>query len=164
MRIIAIDPGLFASAAFYSPGSTIKSGMRWQFLDVPIVSEKDRRPNVRVLRDWIMKLTPERAYVERVGGMPADGKMQLSIFMRAAGHLEACVDCCDVPMSRITPQVWKTFHKIPTGSGKEFSRQLAMQLCPELKSWLTRKGDHGRAEAALLALYGAHCLAPISPV
>lgn len=163
MRILAIDPGLFASAAFYNPGSSIKSGLRWQFLDVPLVEpEAGRRPDVRVLRDWIMRLHPDRAFIELVGGMPDDGKGQLSIFMRATGHLEACVDCCDVPMSRITPQRWKKFHEIPQGSDKEVSRQLALDMNPELKTWLTRKKDHGRAEAALLALYGAHCLAPIT--
>lgn len=165
MRIMAIDPGLNASAAFYNPGSSSKSGLRWQFIDVPLVdATQGRRPDVRALRDWMMRLHPDRAFMEFVGGMPHDGKASLGIFMRATGHLEACIDCCDVPMTRVTPQRWKKFHQIPTGSDKEISRQFALKLHPELAPWLTRKKDHGRAEAALLALYGAHCMAPISPV
>ena len=162
MRLIAIDPGLYATAVFYSPGSSFQSGLRWQFLDVPIVEGNGgKRPDVKVLRDWIMRHTPERAFVELVGGMPSDGRGSLSIFMRATGHIEATVDCCDVPMTRVTPQRWKKYHQIPTGSDKEASRKLALELIPEIAGWLTRKMDHGRAEAALIALYGAHCLAPI---
>jgi hypothetical protein len=54
----------------------------------------------------------------------------------------------------VEPSAWKKFHKLH-GKDKEGSRQRALQLFPEADALLARKLDHGRAEAALLALYGA---------
>lgn len=165
MKILAIDPGLYATAVVYSPAFSVTSGMRWHFLDVPTIGDGGlKRPDVRVLRDFIRRYLPDIGFVEFVGAMPRDGKMQLSRFMRATGYLEATVECCDVPMKRITPQRWKKFHGIPVGSDKEASRDLALKLIPEIAQWLTRKKDHGRAEAALLALFATHCMAPIPPL
>ena len=96
--------------------------------------------------------------------MPKQGIGSTSVFMRCTGYVEATVLCCDVPMSLITPQRWKKFHNIPTGSDKEASRLLALDLLPELAEQFKLKKHHGRAESALIALYGAHCMAPIDPV
>lgn len=146
----------------YCPGFSLKSGMRWQFLDVPVIEDR-KRPDARALRDWIMRHTPDRAFVENVSGMPGDGVKSMTTFMRASGYIEATVLCCDVPMVPVAPQKWKNFHKMLVASSKEDSRQLALNLVPELAPWLARKKDHNRAEAALIALYGADCMAPIGP-
>ena len=161
MRLIAIDPGLYASAVFYCPEASIQSGMRWQFFDVPLRTG-EKRIDVKAFRDWIMRFSPDRAYVELVGPMPKQGIGSTSVFMRAAGAIEATVICCDVPYTPIAPQRWKRYHNLPAGSDKEASRQLALNLVPELAPMLARKKDHGRAEAALLALYGAYLMAPFT--
>jgi hypothetical protein len=46
------------------------------------------------------------------------------------------------------------------GGDKEGSRQRALQLFPTAQALLTRKRDHGRADAALIALAAG---APIKP-
>jgi crossover junction endodeoxyribonuclease RuvC len=43
-------------------------------------------------------------------------------------------------------------------SDKDTSRQLAMQRFPDYAEKFVRKKDDGRAEAALIALYGAEVL------
>lgn len=60
---------------------------------------------------------------------------------------------CAVPLEIIEPTAWKRFWKLPP-KDKERSRQRALELFPSAHSLLARKLDHGRAEAALIALYG----------
>ena len=162
MRVLAIDPGLYSTAVFYSPGSSFQSGLRWIIADIPLMQEY-RRPDPRILRDLIMRFVPDRAFVELVGPMPRQGLASTSTFMRSTGYIEATVLCTGTPMSLITPQRWKKYHRIKPGSSKEDSRLLALKLVPELAPQLARKKDHGRAESVLLALYAEHCLQPIQP-
>jgi hypothetical protein len=54
-------------------------------------------------------------------------------------------------MTIVEPTAWKKFHQL-RGGDKEASRQRALQLCPAAHALLARKKDHGRAEAALIAL------------
>lgn len=161
MKVLAIDPGMYASVALYIPGASIKSGVRWTFLDLPV--DANERPDVRQLRDFIRRWLPDRAFIESVGPMPKQGIASTAKFMRSTGYLESCVICCDTEITFVTPQRWKKFHGLPKGAEKEDSRQLALKLFPELAPVLERKKDHGRAEAALMAAYGAECMKPIEP-
>ncbi len=61
------------------------------------------------------------------------------------------IACCEVPLTIIEPTAWKKFHGLH-GGDKELSRQRALQLFPSAHALLTRKKDHGRAEAALIAM------------
>ncbi|PNY15842.1 hypothetical protein L195_g012546 [Trifolium pratense] len=57
-----------------------------------------------------------------------------------------------VPVPSFT---WKAkFELSGSKTSKDDSRKLASQLFPSLSSLLTRKKDHGRAEALLIAAYG----------
>jgi hypothetical protein len=49
------------------------------------------------------------------------------------------------------------------GRDKEKARQKALALFPQAAPWLTRKKDHQRAEAMLLALYGARSVLQAKP-
>jgi hypothetical protein len=57
----------------------------------------------------------------------------------------------------VEPSVWKKYHAL-RGSDKEAGRQRALQLFPTAHALLARRKDHGRAEAALIALAGWHQL------
>jgi hypothetical protein len=58
-------------------------------------------------------------------------------------------------MEIVEPSAWKKYWHLP-GKDKEAARQRALPLFPAAHTLLARKRDHGRAEAALLALYGFH--------
>jgi hypothetical protein len=60
----------------------------------------------------------------------------------------------NIPVEIVEPSVWKRFWRLP-GKDKESARQKALQLFPAAHAALARKKDHGRAEASLIALYGA---------
>jgi len=161
MRILGIDPGLTGGVCIYAPLFSIKSGMRWQIYDLPTVGEgSQRRINAPALRDWIMRMTPNHAFIESASSMPQQGVASTFRYGRAVGALDAIVACCDVPISYVSAQRWKKHHGL-AGPDKELSRARIIQLAPELASIVARKMDHGRAEAALIAMYGAACLAPI---
>jgi hypothetical protein len=83
----------------------------------------------------------------------ADSDTHGVIFAAGAdvGALEAVVASCEVPLT-IEPTAWAC------GGDKETSRQRALQLFLAAHALLARKMDHGRAESALLAVYGARIL------
>jgi len=86
--------------------------------------------------------------------MPKQGASSGFKFGRATGALEGVLACCEIPLTVIEPTAWKKFHQL-RGGDKESSRQRALQLFPSAHALLARKKDHGRAEAPLIALYGA---------
>lgn len=57
----------------------------------------------------------------------------------------------------VYPQVWKRHFNL-LKKDKDHSRLLAIELFPELENKLSRKKDHNRAEALLIARYGEECL------
>jgi hypothetical protein len=73
---------------------------------------------------------------------------------RAVGALEAVLACCEIPLTIIEPAAWKKAHHL-RGGDKEGGRQRALQLFPSAHSMLSRKKDHGKSDACLLALFGA---------
>jgi hypothetical protein len=61
-----------------------------------------------------------------------------------------------VPMHFITPGVWKKHYGLD--ADKEKSRLKALQLFPESAAFFAKKKDHNKAEASLLAKFGAGLL------
>src|SRR5262249_28140584 len=110
-----------------------------------------QRVDVLQIRDWILEHKPDHALIERAGSMPRQGLSSTFKFGRTAGAVEAAVVLCGIPWALIEPARWKKFHGL-RGSDKEHSRQRALQLVPSAHSFLSRKRDHGRAEALLIAL------------
>jgi hypothetical protein len=89
--------------------------------------------------------------------MPKQGASSGYKYGRAVGAIEAVIACCEVPLN-VEPSMWKKFHNLHKASGqtatevKEASRQRALQLFPAAHCLISRRMDHGRAEAALIAL------------
>jgi hypothetical protein len=86
--------------------------------------------------------------------MPKQGASSGFKYGRAVGAIEAAITLCSTPVEIIEPSAWKKLWKLP-GRDKESGRQKALQLFPAAHAALARKKDHGRAEASLIALYGA---------
>lgn len=85
--------------------------------------------------------------------MPRQGSSSGFKYGRATGALEAAIVLSAIPLEIVEPTAWKRFWHLPA-KDKERSRQQALQLFPAAHGLLARKKDHGRAEAALIALYG----------
>ena len=153
-KVLGVDPGIRGGLAIVS----INDGAAPQLvdaIDIPVtgVGAKER-VDVLAIRTWIMAHAPQHAFIERAQAMPKQGASSGFKYGRATGAL-----CCEVPITIIEPSVWKKFHQL-RGGDKEAARQRALQLFPAAHALLARRKDHGRAEAALAALYGASRIVP----
>jgi hypothetical protein len=166
LHIAGIDPGFSGAAALFGPGGGASNFPKIiDIIDLRTAGEGGgKRLDVLYLQSWLLDHRPDAAYCENVQMMPsipgADGVRRAmgaatgGKFMRCAGHIEATVVCCGVDLKLTMPSQWKRHFGL-TGPNKNNSIALAVDLCPEAAHWLSRKKDHNRAEAVLLAVYGA---------
>jgi Holliday junction resolvasome RuvABC endonuclease subunit len=150
-KILGVDGGIHGGLAIV----LLENGAAPQLLeavDIPVIGTAAKeRVDVAAVRDFIAKHMPQHALIERAQAMPKQGASSGFKYGRAVGALEAVIACCQIPMTIIEPSAWKKFHQL-RGSDKETSRQRALQLFPAAHVMLARKKDHGRSEAALIAL------------
>jgi crossover junction endodeoxyribonuclease RuvC len=179
MKILGVDGGIHGGLAIVD----IIDGAAPELLDcvdIPTVGTAAKeRVNVLEIRDWIKTHRPDHCVIERAGSMPRQGVAGTFKYARAVGSIEATVALCGVPYTLIEPSLWKKFHGLHKAPGqtvteiKEMSRQRALQLFPSAHALLSRRKDHGRSEAMLIALTPIHRVsaqaekaqpeAPVSP-
>ena len=147
--ILAIDPGINGALALYDPAVPDRVSV----YDMPTIENRINHHQLyHMLRTW----APERAFIEAVHSMPRDGARQAFAFGSAFTSACVVVSLREIPITYVTPHAWKKVMKIGGGpAGKEECRALALQLFPACAASFARKKDHGRAEAALLAVYAA---------
>jgi hypothetical protein len=147
--ILGIDPGRSGAIAFY-------------FSDHPERVSVEDMPNVAgevdaaTLAKRIAAIAPDLAFVERVGAMPGQGVSSTFKFGRSYGIALGVIGAAAIPLHLVTPAKWKAHMRL--SSDKEQARALALRLFPACSEHFQRKKDHGRAEAALIARYGAEVL------
>ncbi len=71
---------------------------------------------------------------------------------QAYGELKACLFFAGIPTFEVDPSAWKKTMRLSID--KNASRALASQYFPDCSDQWARVKDDGRAEAALIALYG----------
>jgi hypothetical protein len=148
-----VDPGIRGGAAIIEMANGIATLV--SAIDIPVagIGAKER-VNGLALQEWILSHSPTLAFIEHAQVMPKQGASSGFKYGRAVGALETVITLCAVPLEVVSPGVWKrSFHLV--GPDREQSRQRALQLFPSAHALFARKKDHGRSEAALLALYGA---------
>lgn len=159
-RILGIDPGLTGAVALYAAAAP--RGLQWTIEDLPTIGDgAQRRINAPELRDLVKASRPDACYIESVAAFPGQGVSSMFRFGRAVGAIEAIIATCDVPIHYVVPQSWKKFYGL-RGSDKEQSRAMALRRWPTESNRLQRKLDHGRAEAMLIAAYGAAATGAVS--
>lgn len=103
-------------------------------------------------------------WVEQVGAMPSipagPGQPRRSMgatsafnFGQNVGAIHMAVAAAGHSLRLVTPKTWKGHFRLVKDKGA--ARGLAAQRFPQHASLFTRVKDAGRAEAALIALYGA---------
>lgn len=93
------------------------------------------------------------AMLENVHSMPNDGGRQAFSFGEQKGSLTALLSAMKIECRQTPPSVWKPAMGLLSASKSE-ARKLAMKLIPESRVYFIRARDEGRAEAALMALFG----------
>lgn len=161
--IIGIDVGIRGAAAALSVDDMGGIDLI-DCIDVPLMIDgSNQQVDVIKLGSWIEDVSPDIAWIENVTPMPSIGKgparsmgaTSAFRFGMACGALRAVVATYSIPYRLVTPQVWKRSSGFMKGADKEASRQLALRVIPDASQFLKRKLDHNRADAILIALYGA---------
>jgi crossover junction endodeoxyribonuclease RuvC len=152
MLVLGVDPGIHGGLAIVSNDGD--RAVIVDAIDIPVIGSGAReRVDAIAVQNFIQHHRPAFALVERAQAMPRQGASSGFKYGRAVGALESTVVLCTVPLEIVEPTAWKRFWKLPP-KDKERSRQRALELFPAAHALLARKLDHGRAEAALIALYG----------
>lgn len=168
MLILGADPGFTGAIAFLDPGT-----MSLAVHDMPTVAETKGKPVINLIGlATLLRLDPDQqqfygrlmAVIEKVHAMPKQGGSSTFRFGEGYGALQMACAGHGYEMHYATPSVWKKHFGLifPKDTpGKligDASRGLAIQRFPQAAQEFSRVKDHGRAEAALIALYGAEVL------
>ena len=156
--ILGIDPGLSGAVAAYG---LCLGGATLEVFDLPtterVVNGKTKRQLdlhalANDLRCFPLSLV-KFAIIEQVSAMPGQGVTSSFNFGFTAGAIQGVVAALGIPIRTVSPQVWKRKFGL-LGQPKDASRAEASRRFPQYADqWPLKKHD-GRAEAALLALYG----------
>jgi Holliday junction resolvasome RuvABC endonuclease subunit len=153
--ILGIDPGVSGGLAFIGAHEATTG-----VYDMPVTRATRGKTAMDVATaDLIEIITfrkPLRAFVEQVTSRPRQGGQ--FAFGVNYGRILGALEAAGIPITHVSAQKWKQTMGL-RGEDKAMSVKLAAELFPSLKSQLygpRGAGLDGRAEALLIAYYGAH--------
>lgn len=157
MIIIGCDPGLSGAIAALD---TLTRTLR--VADMPATKDPKGRTVIDPysLLDLLSPPTGTQcmAVVEHVHAMPKQGVSSSFLFGEVYGALKMAIAAHKIPVHFVTPAIWKKHFGL--SSDKGLSRALISNRFPGNAPDFARVKDDGRAEAALLAIYGHEKLLP----
>lgn len=152
--IIGIDPGFTGAIAKLYPSGKL------EIWDMPTVPDAKGRTILNLYELYSLLSPPtgaqHSAVLELVSARPGQGAPATFRFGQGYGSIEMALAAHQISKRTVTPAKWKKYFGLSKDKGA--SRSLAMDRFPEMASWFSRVKDDGRAEAALLALYGKEVL------
>lgn len=159
MIIIGIDPGLSGAIAVLEQSTTAyvedmpivaysKTGFVKNVLDVNALATRLER--WRDKSQLLYTSVPVSVFMERVNAFPGQGASSMFSLGMSFWGAAGVVAGLGMALHLVPPQEWKAHFKL--NRDKDLARGLAARLYPGVD--LTRKKDHGRAEALLIARYG----------
>ena len=146
--ILGVDPGASGAIAFYFPSRPDLIAVE----DVPLAAGEI---DGATLAKHIRQMAPNIALIEQIGAMPKQGVSSTFKFGVSYGIVRGIVSTLEIPTHFATPGRWKKHFRL--SADKEEARALALRLWPTSDGF-SRKKDHGRAEAALIARFAAETI------
>jgi crossover junction endodeoxyribonuclease RuvC len=146
MNIVGIDPGITGALAWWNYGTV------YGIEDMPVHAS---RVDGRAVGDLLYAWKPEAVYLEWTHPMPKNGSIASYSLGLNSGIIIGVVQTIGIPLERVRPAAWKQAMGL-RGKPKAASRGMATELWPLLADRFRRVKDDGRAEAALIARYGAY--------
>lgn len=152
--IVGIDPGASGAIAFFDPKSGVLSVHDMPVMEIERSGKTKREINPTLLSNILHDdFGINVVWLEKVGAMPGQGVSSMFQFGRGVGMIEGVVAAEGLPLNYVTPQAWQK--AVGVRGGKDGSRLRAMELFPKYSDLFRLKKWDGRAEAALIAWYGA---------
>ena len=156
MIIIGIDPGYSSGGIAFIKTPDLLSNLSSELL--PIVGG---RINGKLLSDIIKKHSYSNecfAFVENVGSRPSQGIVSAFKFGYGLGVIIGILSSLDIPFDdKVSPAKWKKSFDL-IGKDKDEARITALKLWPSFADQFKLKKYIDRADASLIALYGARKL------
>lgn len=166
-KICGIDPGASGAVAIFDIESS-----ELRIYDMPTATMdvgKGRKARNRRLTSAVKlgallrEEEPDVLWLEDVAARPGQGVSSMFAFGRAVGVVEGVAGGLQIPVFHVTPQRWMGEFGVVGKShihgggpgGIPTSRRMAASAFPEYARLFDRVKDDGRADAALIALYGA---------
>jgi crossover junction endodeoxyribonuclease RuvC len=155
--VAGIDPGLDGAVFFLALHDPADS----EAVDLPIHlllrgGKKKRELDVLDTLALLSNRPIVHAFLEQVGPMPGQGVSSVFSFGKTYGVILGVIAAHAIPLTLVAPVSWKRALNVP--KAKDGARARASQLLPAAAQQWSLARHHGRAEAALLALYGARTL------
>jgi Holliday junction resolvasome RuvABC endonuclease subunit len=137
---IGIDPGKGGAIALLTPD-------HYEVVDYP----GDPAQVVDVLRSWLLRFDTQLAALEKVSARPGQGVVSMFTFGQNLGAYQGILAAMGIPYVMPTPQQWQRGLVDQKAGPDPKTRSLvtARRLFPNAE--LSRKKDHGRADALLMA-------------
>ena len=145
--IAAIDPGKTGAIAMLYPVDYPVDG-RLFIEDMPVF---DKELNGAAIAAIFTEFTPDHIYLESVNSHLM-GRQSAFNFGQGFGVIKGVLATLAIPFTLVTPAKWKGHYNL--GRDKNAAREAATRLFPHNADQFERKKDDGRAEAALIALWG----------
>lgn len=171
MIIVGIDAGSKGAIAFLDSESYALLAV----YDIPVdMVQVGKHNRPRVARTELLSILNSargaHVFVERPEGRPmrftdkrtggTESRQPGAAGMLSLGENYGCIlmaaTAVEMRLTEIRPGQWK--RAIGTGAAKDDSIRRAIELFPAMRDRFARKKDDGRAEAALIAYYGAKSL------
>lgn len=152
---LGIDPGLYGALALYDlQANTV------EVFDVPTHNVGTARKKKITVDEYTLARAIDDVanrisgvWLEHVWTRPGEGAVGAFSFGKVYGLIRGICAANFLPIHDVTPQTWKGALKVM--GDKDHARARASALLPRSAHlWPLKKHD-GRAEAALIALYGA---------
>ena len=152
--VLGVDPGLSGAIALFTPATGALIAFDTPTLSLARNGKAKREPDATELARLIDAAGPiAHAYVEQVGAMPGQGVSSVFAFGKVFGLVLGIIAANFIPVTLVAPVKWKRALNVP--AEKDGARARASQLMPAHAGLWSRCKDDGRAEAALIAFYGA---------
>ncbi len=143
--VAGIDPGATGAVSFvFTAAPQIVTA-----LDMPVADGRVCAPSLAAM---FRQFSPDLVVIENVHAVRGNGVSSTWNFAVNHGVAIGVVGALQLPVRYVAPTKWKKYFGL--AADKELSRARALETWPACADAFSRKKDHGRAESALIALYG----------
>ena len=152
--VIGCDPGALGAIAILEDDGKLVHVFDMPSVEVVVGGKAKRRVSPEMLAAELRLYANQGAvcYVEQVGAMPGQGVSSMFAFGQAFGIVLGVMAGLAIPTQTVTPSKWKKDLKLNTG--KDAARAKAAQIWPAHAGEFKRVKDDGKAESALIAVWG----------
>lgn len=144
MRVVGIDPGFKGAIALFD---TEKKELK--VFSMPLFPGKKKSVNLQAIRAFLTEGNIDLVVIEEPQAMPRQGLVSTAHFFYWAGTIVGLCAGLQIPYKTVRAKTWKKFLGLSKDKGQ--SLKMASELFPKNEF---KKGEDGKAEAALIAWWG----------